>query len=203
MFPSQDPDEVLTGLGDEFLRALAGAVVSARMDISEMRAWRPGWFPPMSVRCLANLIHDRIWAHFAAAVDGSTAMHLVQSGPTREVQVGMNFRLRIKRHHNDDGISTYPTETALDFYLQEQMPIEGLELVKLTAGYRWDAEMREILAPVISYRDGKDNPIWAVELSEPDAETAPIRWAPIATPSLPLVDLGDAAAKSETGSEDQ
>jgi hypothetical protein len=203
MFSPSSPDEVLAELGDEFLRRLAGAVAYARVDIADMRAWRPGWFPPMSVRCLANLIHDRIWAHFAAAVDGSSAVNLFESGPTREIQVGMNFRLRIKRHHDDDSISTYPTETALGFYLQEQVCIEGLELIKLAAGYRWDAEMREILAPVISYRDGKDNPVWAVELREPDAGMGPISWAPIVTPSLPLVDVGGAATKSETGTEDQ
>ena len=32
---------------------------------------------------------------------------------------------------------------------------------------------------IISYRDGKDNPIWAVELDEPDESADTIGWRPI------------------------
>ena len=166
-----------------------------------MRAWRPGWFPNMSARCLANIVHDRIWDHFGSAVDSDTTVHLIESGPTREVQVGAHFRFRSKRHHEDDSISTYPTQTALDFYLQDQPALPGFDFVKLAAGYRWDAQLREILAQVISYRDGKDNPIWAVELSEPAAGAVPITWSPIILPSLPAVDVGEAATHREADSE--
>jgi len=203
MFSADDPDAVLAELGDEFLRSIALAVAFARQDVGDMRAWRPGWFPNMSPRCLANLIHDRIWAHLAVAVDNDKTVNLFESGATREIQVGAHFRFRVKRHHGDDSNSTYPTRTALGFYVQEQPTLPGFELVKLAAGYRWAPEAREILAPVISYRDGTDNPIWAVELSEPDegVEGKPITWAPIVDPSLPVIDIDGAAAESEAGSE--
>jgi hypothetical protein len=80
----------------------------------------------------------------------------------------------------------------------------GLELVTLAAGYRWDPELREIKAPVISYRDGKDNPIWAVELAEPDDGASAITWTPIpGGPSLPAVEYGDPADGEDAGTTDE
>lgn len=71
-----------------------------------------------------------------------------------------------------------------------QLP--SLEAITLGAGYRWIAEERRVGPAVISYRDGKDNPIWAVELDEPDEGTDIIGWRPITRPDLPTVDLFDA-----------
>jgi hypothetical protein len=109
--------------------------------------------------------------------------------------------LRIKRHHGENRISTYPTQTALAFYIQGPPTLDGLELVTLAAGYRWDTELRRIEAPVISYRDGKDNPIWAVELDEPREGTSAIGWTPI-IPSLPGVEFGDPDEADDTGTTD-
>jgi hypothetical protein len=194
MFSPPDADTVLSELGDKFLTSFAGAVTATRSDIVAMRAWNPGWFPGMSPRCLSNIIHDRIWAHVATAVDDDKSVSLLDNGPTREIQVGLNFRLRVKRHREHDMISTYATQTALDFWLQGPPALPGLELITLAAGYRWDADLRAILAPVVSYRDGKDNPIWAVELSEPITAAEPITWTP-AGPSLPSIDLGELVEK--------
>jgi hypothetical protein len=193
---------VLAALGDKFLSAFAGSVTAARQDIRDMRAWRPSWFPTMHSRCLSNLIHDRIWAHLVHAVQDDDSTVLVEHGPTREVQVGVNLRLRIKRHRFADQISTYPTPTALAFYLQYALALPGLELVTLAAGYRWHTDLREIGAPVISYREGKDNPIWAVELAEPKTGAEPITWTPITSPELPTIEYDDAAEDDSTGTDD-
>lgn len=203
MFSPLDPDAVLNEIGDKFLLAFSASVTRARQDIDDMRAWKPDWFPTMHSRCLSNLIHDRIWAHLVQAVEADRSAVIIEYGATREVQVGNNFLLRIKRHRDGNQISTYPTQTALQFYLQPaQTAIIGLELITLAAGYRWDDDLRKITAPVLSYRDGQDNPIWAVELDEPAAGATAIRWNPLPGPQLPAVDIGNLDEPGETGTMD-
>lgn len=200
MFSHQDPQTVLSGLGDKFLMNLASSVRGARANLAELREWRPSWFPPMSERCLANLIHDRIWARLIAAVDGSPNVDTIDREPVREIWVSQHYQVRIKRHQPDDKISTYPTAAALEFWTQGvQLP--SLESVTLGAGYRWIDEERRIGPAVVSYRDRIDNPIWAVELNEPQEGSERIGWKPIIRPDLPAVDLYDGAREDKQGEE--
>jgi hypothetical protein len=188
--PYPADDEVIAELGDKFLSALVAAVRGARSDLQEMREWRAAWFPTMHSRCLSNLIHDRIWARLVASIESDPDTNVIESGPTREITVGLNLRLRVKRHLSGDRISTYPTRTAIEFWSQgNQQAFPGLEEIRIAVGYRWDSEAREIEAPVLSLRDGKDNVIWAVELDEP-AEGVRVTWTPI-EPTLPSIDLGE------------
>jgi hypothetical protein len=69
----------------------------------------------MSERCLANLIHDRIWARLIAAVDGNPEIEPVDREPVRQILVSQTYQIRIKRHHPDDQISAYSTAAALEF----------------------------------------------------------------------------------------
>ena len=211
MISPDAPDQVLDALGDKFLQALVGAVGGAREDLDAMRKWRPGWFPPMSDRCLANLIHDRLWAHMLELEGDRSAVTLHESGATREIVAGQ-FRLRLKRHHLDDRVSNYPTQTALDFWIQQNDGVlPGLEEITLAAGYRWDKETKTIGAPVISYRDGQENVIWAMELlggSAADATSAaggggptPITWTAVAGPELPVIDVISVGDDTATGTE--
>ncbi|MGH8350293.1 MAG: hypothetical protein ACRES5_27570 [Pseudomonas sp.] len=150
----------------------------------------------MSGRCLANLIHDRIWARLVAAVDGHPGIETVDRESVREIWISQNYQIRIKRHHPEDQISTYPTAAALEFWAQGSQ-LRSLEAITLGAGYRWITEERRIGPAVISYRDGKDNPIWAVELSGPGEGVETISWMPIVRPDLPSVDLFDATRIEE------
>jgi len=77
----------MSSLGDKFLKGLAWSIRGAREDLAELREWRPGWFPPMSGRCLANLIHDRIWARLVAAVDGNPGIETIDREPVREMWI--------------------------------------------------------------------------------------------------------------------
>ncbi|MBV9011677.1 MAG: hypothetical protein JO272_06425 [Pseudonocardiales bacterium] len=145
----------------------------------------------MNERCLANLIHDRVWARLVTAVDGNPEIETIDREPVREIWISQTYRLRIKRHHPHEEISTYPTAAALEFWTQgSQLP--NLEEITLGAGYRWLAEERRVGPAVISYRDGKDNPVWAVELDEPYEGAGAIVWRPITRPDLPDIDLFDA-----------
>ena len=198
MFSSPYPtsDEVVDELGDKFLEAAARAVSGARLDIRDMRQWRPNWFPTMHSRCLSNIIHDRVWSRLVALIESDTATNVIETGATREIGIGTHLRLRIKRHHVGDKISTYPTRTAIEFWQQNTNDtLPGLEEVRVAVGYRWDPDIREIGAPVVSLRDGKDNVVWAVELNEP-AEGEKVTWKTI-EPTLPTIDLGDLADETD------
>ncbi|CKN50809.1 Hypothetical protein ERS024265_03242 [Mycobacterium tuberculosis] len=198
--PYPTDGEVMTELGDKFLAALVGTIRDTRFDIADMRNWRPGWFPTMHSRCLSNLIHDRIWAHLVTLIASNPGTSIKDKGATREIVVGAHLRLRIKRHHAGDEISTYPTRTAIEFWQQgSQLAFPGLEEVRIAVGYRWDPDTREIGAPLLSLRDGKDHVIWVVELDEPAAGVK-IPWTPI-EPTLPSIDFGDLGEDSGASGE--
>jgi hypothetical protein len=201
MFSSPYPtsEEVVDELGDRFLEAAAGTVGAARIDLGEMREWRPAWFPTMHSRCLSNLLHDRVWSHLVARVESDPAANVIERGPTREIAIGTHLRLRIKRHHIGDKISTYPTRTAIEFWRQNNDTLPGLEEVRVAVGYRWDPDARQVGAPVLSLRDGTDNVIWAIELSEPAAGEK-VTWTPI-EPTLPTIDLGELGAEIDDEGE--
>ena len=146
-------------------------------------------------RGVANLIHERIWAHLVVELQPLLAdgVSLIDREPTREVAVqletGRTYRLRFKRHSDRDLISSYSTRTDVAFWGGPAAgTLGGMEEVRLAAGYRWNAETRDLGATVVSYREGKSNPIWAVEINAGGAGAAPISWSP-ASPNLPLVDL--------------
>jgi hypothetical protein len=198
--PYPTSDEIVAELGDKFLEATVQAVRGARTDIDEMREWRPGWFPTMHSRCMSNLIHDRIWARLVAAVELDAATNIIEVGATREIAIGPHLRLRIKRHHTGDRISTYPTRTAIEFWQQSLGALPGLEEVRIAVGYRWDPDIRRIGAPLVSLRDGRDNVIWAIELNEP-AEGEIVTWNPVA-PTDPTIDLGELGIDDTDGRGD-
>lgn len=82
--------------------------------------------------------------------------------------VGTRYRLRVKKHDINGQVSTYLTQGALDFMEQEPaQTLDGLDEVRLIAGYRWDAELRELGPAVISLRSGPDTIVWTEELDEP------------------------------------
>lgn len=60
-------------------------------------------------------------------------------------------------------------------------------------------DTREIGAPLLSLRDGKDHVIWVVELDEPAAGVK-ITWTPI-EPTLPSIDFGDLGEDSGASGE--
>ncbi len=64
-------------------------------------------------------------------------------------------------------MSTFLTQGALDFLEQQPMALDGLDEIRLITGYRWDPELREIGAAVISLRDGSDRVIWMHDLDDP------------------------------------
>ncbi|WP_147918842.1 hypothetical protein [Ruania zhangjianzhongii] len=80
------------------------------------------------------------------------------------------------------------------------MTLEGMEEVSLAAGYRWNALTGEVGAPVITYREGKENVVWAVEVEGRGQGTTAIHYTPI-QPVLPDIDLATDLSDDERGSK--
>lgn len=204
MFSPLDADAVLEELGSKFPLALVRAVDSARADLRALRAWKPDWLVGLFQREVAGVIHARIWTYLTAELDGIDGITFRTDEPHREIAVsaamGRTFRLRVKRHSDGDQISSYPTSSDLAFWDgKADASFEGLEEIHLAAGYRWDPTTADIGAPVISYREGKSNVIWAVEVDAGHGDAAvPMSYVPI-PPSLPQVDF---AASERDGESD-
>ncbi|WP_380160186.1 hypothetical protein [Kineococcus sp. R86509] len=192
------PDEVLADLGDKFVQAFLEAMGVTRDDLQDFRGWRSSWFPTFTERFLGNFIHERMWAEMVQRVDDLPGLQIVDKEPRREIECHGRYTVRFKRHRPGDKIATYATEGALAYWTN-RVTLPGLELVSLAMGYLWDAELRQIGDTVLSFRDGKDNPLWAITLNPPVAGTAGITWNSI-DPQLPSIDLSDIL--DETGEED-
>lgn len=127
----------------------------------------------------------------------------VDQMPTREIYVGTRYRMRVKKHDIEGGVSTFLTQGALDFLEQQPMALDGLDEIRLITGYRWDPELREIGAAVISLRDGSDRVIWMHDLDDPPggagATTTPL--LPPSQPRLPEVTMPGDAGRDQGGSE--
>lgn len=201
MFSYPSYDEVIPELGDKVVRAVAGATGRAREDLGVYRETHPDWVRAHSERGLANWVHDRVWDHLGRLLDGVEDVELIEHGVHREVRVGLRYVARVKRHDSDEKIRTYPTRSAIAFWAQSQQ-LKGLEEVSLAFGYRWDVDSRAICSPVISLRDGLGKPpIWLVELEEDGgAAGVPISYTPV-EPTLPQIDLYEAADDREEGGE--
>lgn len=199
-YPSSD--EVLEALGDKVTEALSRSALLAKEDLLEYRRLHPAWVAAHSERGLASWIHDRQWDHLVALLTGVAGVSFVDKEPVRDIWVGITYQLRIKRHHWDGKVSTYPTQAALDFLAQpaEQGTLEGLDEVHLIAGYHWDKELRDITAGVLSLRDGLNRQVWLIELPLPGTPSTGISPLPVSpTPTAPTIET----AVKEKGEEKQ
>jgi len=167
MFFELEPQAVLDDLGDKVVNGLSRSVALARVDLDDYRTMAPGWVATSSERGLGNWIHDRMWTHAAGLLDGVDGVSLVDNEPTRQIYIGTRYWLRLKRHHLDGSVSTYPTPTALDFLGQGgTMPLPGLGVVSLIVGYEWVREARQMGTAVLSLRTSADDIVWVVELPD-------------------------------------
>lgn len=158
------PAEVFDDLGQKILDGLAAGVARTAADLAEYRHIRPDWVSDHSERGLANWIHDRLWRHLTTLLDGLPNVHFTDLGPIREISIGLNYKVRVKRHRDEGEIASYDTQGALEFFGQAQLALDGMERLNLIAGYRWDPEVRDIGVPVLSLRYEKHDPVWMEEI---------------------------------------
>lgn len=144
-------DDVCSDIGDKVVGAMFASVQQARVDLALYRERLPELVARHSDRGLANWIHDMMWASIAAALADHPEVTIVDNGVLREIHCGINYRFRAKRHDEDGGVRSYPTQTVLDFHFQPQT-LDTLEDFKLDFGYQWDPEIRSIGPAVMSLR---------------------------------------------------
>lgn len=203
-----EPDQVLEDLGEKPVQAIARCVARAKADLKSYREMHPQWAAEHSERGLANWINDRLWAHLAPEIEGIPGMDVVESGPTRETTVGVNYRIRMKRHDFEGHVASYPTLGFLEFATQPKMQLPGMEEVRLIAGYEWDRDLRDMGAAVISLRDGKDNVLWKVELplvrddESGGEETGEVVTPQQPKPAPPTVEVPETIGHYEESQED-
>lgn len=124
----RNSDEVCEGLGEKVLEALGSAIPRTRLDLERYRTSLPDIVATSSSRGLANWFHDRVWHHLVSDLQDLDNVVIVDKGPVREIVVDGTYRVRIKRHDRRGRVSTYPTQTALEFLSQpsEQLVLDGL-----------------------------------------------------------------------------
>lgn len=167
------PELVFEDLGEKVVHGLAVSVRRAARDLREYRRIRPDWVAGHGPRGLANWIQDRIWVHLCAEFDQLEDVLLIESGATRELMVHSRYRFRIKRHHADLAVSTFPTQTALEFMEQPTGQLPGLEETRLIVGYAWDRDTNTMESRgLVTLRDGLENVIWQRHLPEVDIDEA-------------------------------
>lgn len=201
---------VLGEVGDKVVEAIAVSTDRARGDFRDFRIWRPLWLPTMAQRTIAGLIHERIWAHLIQELEPlrRDGVRVVDQEPVREVTVttdtARTYRFRFKRHSERDLIRSYPTPTDLRFWGEPAAvaTFDGMEEVRLAAGYRWDSEAREIGATVVSYREGKSNPVWVAEIASQISGVRPIEWTND-RPGLPYIERTLSAGDGEVENESE
>lgn len=182
-------DAVLRHLGSPFVNSFVDAVSGARDDFEELQAWQPGWFTHFTNRTLANIAHDRIWTRLTSQLDEDSDVTVRDEEPYQEMYVGARYRIRVKRHHADERISSVATTNAKSFWTSGD-PLPGLESYSLAVGYYWEAETRTIGEPVISLRESMDVAYWVAILKEDKAVDLGYRAEAVA-PEAPEIDLSD------------
>jgi hypothetical protein len=151
---------------------------------------------------LANWIHDRAWWHLLVLLDGVPGVSVYDREPVHEITFGLTYRVRVKRHHEDGQIRTYPTLAAEEFFAQGpvQLPLDGMEEVRLAAGYEWDRTERAVGDAVLTLRSHLNKVIWKETLpswEEPDEGAGGVHLPTVPGPTPPKID-GPATDKPRT-----
>jgi len=203
-------EQVMDALGDKVVQGISESVMAAAADLVEYRRLVPRLAGRHSNRGLANWVHDQAWAHVSDRLDGVSNVFLVDSGPTREVQVGAaaQYRIRLKKHSRRGRVTGYPTTSMLEFICQDQptlLSLVGITQVNLCVGYEWDSLTRDIVGPVMSLRDGSfADVVWMTDLpivgSVAGASVAPM-VAPQDRPALPAIDTPKLDIGTSEGSD--
>lgn len=181
---------IIDALGDKVVSGIVKAVADSRADLATYRKAFPSWVVDASQVGLANWINDRVWAHLETEIDGLPDTHVFKSGSTRELFVGTEFRIRVKRHGVSGKIESYPTQTAIEFYDSEALDqIPGLDELCLTAGYIWSKDDRQLGAAVIALsRELGVNPRWVVTLPGQDDVPLQLRGPDAGGPTSPSIE---------------
>lgn len=185
---SADQEVILEMLGDKMIEAWGSAVALTRFYLERYRLEMPELAMSHSTRGLANMIHDWLWDHLLHQIYGMDGVMIVESeaGPLRELVIGDQIRVRVKRQSATGSVATSQTSLALGFYQQqpEQLSLLPPE-IKLVFGYSWDSAKFEIGSATVSCPRSIKKSLWVHEIPESVAHSdMPLRTEP---PSLKVI----------------
>lgn len=209
MISHPTPENVVSELGDKVTSAIVHAVKAAKEEFRKYRQQHPGWAADNAARTIAGIIHDWMWTDLRQQLESLPHVFLTDQDPKREIAVQvhsqerLSYLLRIKLHHLDGSTSSYQTQSVIDFEMQganETFP--GMGEVRLEAGYEWDKNTREMGAPVLSLRHGRNKVIWVHELPDQGAAGGtPVARPAVPGPTTPGVEVAGREPNEETGSD--
>ena len=170
---STDQEVILEMLGDKPIEAFGSAVALTRFDLERYRLEMSELAMSHTPRGLANMIHDWLWDHLLHQIDGMDGVMIVESeaGPLRELVIGDQIRVRVKRQSATGSVATSQTSLALDFYQQQPEQLSLFDIrpeIKLVFGYLWDSAKREIGSATVSYPLSSKKSLWVYEIPESD-----------------------------------
>lgn len=185
---STDREAILEMLGDKIIEAWGSAVALTRFDLERYRLEMPELAMSHTPRGLANMIHDWLWKHLRHQIDGVDGVRIVESeaGPLRELVIGDQIRVRVKRQSATGSVAASQTSLALDFYQQKSGQLSLLPPeINLVFGYSWDYAKCEIGSVTVSYPLSSKKSLWVHEIPESDTHSdIPLRTEP---PSLKVI----------------
>lgn len=184
------PEQVTADFGQEFLAALVHAVSQSGRDLGTLRLEHPDWAVTYSQRFYANFLHERIWGLMLPTLERNGRIQLVDREPRRELTLGAKYRGRFKKHDEADGLHSYRTHSAVEFWHpDEPLPTDDVALYPLAFGYRWDRELNHVEYPVVSLRETMDKAIWVERLDlEADGDASRVVHSPV-EPDLPGLEV--------------
>ena len=185
---SADREVILELLGDKPIEAWGSAVVMTRDSLERYRLEMPELAMSHTPRGLANMIHDWLWKHLRHQIDDMDRVRIVESesGPRRELVIGDQIRVRVKRQSATGSVATSQTSLALDFYQQKPGQLSLLPPeIKLVFGYSWDSAKREIGSVTVSYPLSIKKSLWVHKIPKSATHRGmPLRTEP---PSLKVI----------------
>ena len=185
---STDREAILEMLGDKIIEAWGFAVALTRFYLERYRLEMPELAKSHTSRGLANMIHDWLWNNLLHQIDGVDGVMIVESeaGPLRELVIGDQIRVRLKRQSATGSVATSQTSLALGFYQQKSGQLSLLPpVINLVFGYSWDSAKFEIGSATVSCPRSIKKSLWVHEIPESVAHSdMPLRTEP---PSLKVI----------------
>ncbi len=185
------PDIVVDDLTPEFVSGFVDAVAGAEQDRLLFYSEHPDWATTYQQRFVAMLLHERIWGRLSSQFERNADIVVRDDENRREFSVAGKYLVRVKRHKENDKISTYPTRAAQAFYRNPQSTLDGGQTWSLAMGYMWADGA--VAYPLVTLRNGIDVPVWGAELVRDTADGIPtIRTRLIEDVPMPAFDLDGA-----------
>lgn len=197
--PYPTVEEVAEDLAD-IIPLFSEAYSQTLQEYSRLRKEEAGLFARSSKRTVAGILHDLLWSSFSARVADLPNVTVINEEPVHQVDVGLHYQIRIKRHGLNERIRFYPTRAAMEFWAPARGTFPALRGCSLAFGYLWDPDLRAPTAPVISLQDGREGAVWMIRLVQDDAAVRGFSFEHV-PPALPDLDLSTVLTDVAEGEE--